>query len=149
MKTAKERFWEKVHKTKDCWLWIASLETSGYGYFKLNGKSCRAHRVVWEWTYGPIPDGMCVCHRCDNPICVRPSHLFVGTVADNIRDAVAKGRQAKGERSGRSKLTTHEVLEIRREYGRGDGTHRSLAKKYGISKTHVGALARCESWRHI
>lgn len=93
-----DRFWSKVNKTDGCWLWIASRHKKGYGQFKLDGKMRKAHRVAWELTYGPIPPDKNVCHTCDNPPCVRPDHLFLGTNGDNVRDAVKKGRWHEHQR---------------------------------------------------
>lgn len=91
-----ERFWAKVDKSGDCWVWTAAKHDFGYGVFQLGrGPSeglRRAHVLSWLWSNGPIPDGLVVCHRCDNPPCVRPDHLFLGTLGDNTRDMVAKGR---------------------------------------------------------
>src|SRR6266853_3758788 len=93
-----ERFWEKVDTTGDCWLWTASKTEFGYGQFgTARGKpSTTAHRVSWELHFGPIPDGMFVCHHCDTPPCVKPDHLFLGTHEQNQLDMLLKGRQARG-----------------------------------------------------
>ena len=94
------RFWSKVNKTDGCWLWTGYRFHAGYGGFHESQpkRTVRlAHRVAWELTNGLIPDGLHVCHTCDNRSCVRPDHLFLGTNADNVADKVAKGRQAKGE----------------------------------------------------
>ncbi len=88
----KERFWSKVLKTASCWLWTASEHGKGYGGFKLDGKTQKASRVSYMMAYGKIPEGMCVLHKCDNRKCVRPSHLFLGTVRDNNIDMMKKGR---------------------------------------------------------
>jgi len=88
-----DRFWAKVQKTDSCWLWTAAVTESGYGRYKVRSYThVLAHRWVWENVYGSIPDGLFVCHHCDVPSCVRPSHLFVGTQAANMRDAAVKGR---------------------------------------------------------
>lgn len=87
------RFWNKVYKTDSCWLWIGSRLPTGYGTFRVGKKVKRAHRVSWELHNGPIIDGsLLVCHTCDNPMCVNPDHLFLGTNLDNMRDRNAKGR---------------------------------------------------------
>lgn len=89
-----DRFWEKVDQRGDgCWEWTAALDTNGYGHFIIEGRNHAASRVAWMLTHGPIDAGLFVCHRCDNPPCCRPDHLFLGTALDNARDAVAKGRQ--------------------------------------------------------
>lgn len=92
--TLEERFWEKVEKTDTCWIWRGATNSRGYGVIQLNKKAQYAHRVVLELVGTPVSTGLIVCHRCDNPPCVRPDHLFIGTVQDNSDDMKAKGRQA-------------------------------------------------------
>lgn len=112
------RFWSRVKRSDGCWEWMGHRGVRGYGYISINDNGLRAHRVSWELTNGPIPDGMYVCHKCDNTSCVNPSHLFLGTAADNLRDCISKGRfqttgdnnpmrrhpecAARGERNGRA-----------------------------------------------
>lgn len=98
--TTMKRFFNKVNKTETCWLWTASLRgKTGYGAFKLNGKTVDAHRLSYQLHKGEIPEGMYVCHTCDNRKCVNPEHLFLGTAKDNYHDAVVKGRIIKGRKN--------------------------------------------------
>lgn len=115
------RFWKKVDVTPTCWNWIASKNPKGYGKFGVGGAGrgwTGAHRVSWEIHSGPIPDDKCVLHSCDNPACVNPNHLWLGTIQDNLRDCGDKGRRSGGRLSGElnshAKLKERDVLEIRR-----------------------------------
>jgi hypothetical protein len=103
-KSLEERFWEKVDKkgSEECWEWKAGISGSGYGTFWLDGKSFRTNRVSYELFYGKIPPDMFICHHCDNPKCVNPTHLFLGTNSDNMMDAVKKGKLlgGRGDRNG-------------------------------------------------
>ena len=154
-------FWDHVAKGDGCWEWTGSRR-AGYGRAIVNQKSVRAHRRAWVLTNGPIPDGLFVLHKCDNPPCVRPDHLFLGTQLDNRRDAVAKGRQAsganhashlhpelrQGTNNGNAKLTEEIVREIRlMEMMRGDLSR--MARRYSVSKTVIWKAYRGKSWRHI
>lgn len=144
--------WTKVNK-KDrdlCWNWTSST-LRGYGVAYFQGQSWRAHRLIWTFVNGPIPDGLHVLHTCDNKCCCSPAHLFLGTQADNNRDMWAKGRanpgRVVGEQHGRSKLTANEVKEIR------DLSPLlapdELAHRYGISPSHTRAIIKYRYWRHV
>jgi len=130
--SAETRFWNNVPQREDgCWLWNGRKDGKGYGRLTVQGKQSGAHRFAWEFAVGPIPDGLCVLHRCDIPLCVRPDHLFLGTKADNSRDMAAKGRTGI-----RPKLSDSEAREVRerRDYGeRGV----DLAREFGISQQQV------------
>ena len=142
------RFWGKVDKSSDCWLWTGMKGKSGYGRFRLPQGEIRAHRMSWELSNGrKVPSGMLVCHRCDNPGCVNPRHLFLGTSYDNQLDSVKKGRTAGGEKNGRAKLTSRLVQEIRTRYGKSGISLRSLAGAYGVDHTTIHAIVRKENWR--
>jgi hypothetical protein len=152
--TPEQRFWAKVRKGDGCWEWTAA-GSRGYGVMGLGGqygKRVLAHRFSWELHNGPIPDGLNVCHQCDNPPCVRPDHLFLGTHADNVRDLVSKGRNATvrayGEAGGSSKLTNDQVMDIRRQRAAGVRS-RVLADRYGISRTNVRLIVIGKSWSHL
>jgi hypothetical protein len=151
------RFWSHVTKSDGCWLWNLKTNSSGYGRIVSNGQILLAHRCAWELSYGPIPKGLFVCHRCDAnyPIgdksyrsCVRPDHLFLGTNKENIQDASKKGRMARGERSFPSKLSDTQVIEIRTRYAAGERVQ-SIADTFSIDTGSVSRIASQEYWRHL
>jgi hypothetical protein len=136
------RFWNRVNKTDTCWLWTGST-ICGYGSIAgvLNGKRrpLYIHRVAWEMTHGPIPDGLKVCHHCDVPLCVRPEHLFLGTQQENLDDARAKGRLIDGLQARRlSDDAYREILSTPKTYG----SNKALATKHGITKVSVSRIRR-------
>lgn len=142
------RFWSKVQKTNNCWIWLTG-KRKGYGVFCANYKTLFAHRFSWELYFGAIPKDLHVLHKCDNRACVNPDHLFLGTQKDNINDMVEKNRQAKGENHGESKLTEKQVLKIRELYSRDDISQRKLAKKFKITQTMIGYIVNKQSWKHL
>lgn len=151
--TFDERFWKKVAKggADDCWEWAAARYRSGYGKFGIDNTVHPAHRVAWQIVNGPIPDGLEVCHDCDNPPCVNPAHLFLATHLENMHDRDRKGRHSSGERPRgqrhyAAKLTEDAVRHIRR------CTHADaewLATHYGVSPNTVLGILYRMSWRHI
>lgn len=146
------RFWKKVAKGSgdSCWNWTGSL-VRRYGAFQVNGCLRKAHRISWEIHFGKVPDGLWVLHKCDNPICVRPDHLFVGTNQDNVDDRQAKGRNnpPKGEDHTHAKLTEKDVLEIRRLYANGGISYAKLAKRFGICPMQACDIVHRKGWKHI
>lgn len=142
-----ERFWSKVQKTDTCWLWSSHRNKHGYGSFWYADTMAKAHRVAYVLAYGPIPEGLCVLHQCDVTSCVNPSHLFLGTQAENVADRQRKGRQArlKGEASGPCKITT----ETARKILHGTGLHQDIADAHGVSRALVSAIKNRRVWRHI
>ena len=145
------RFWSKVEKTDDCWLWKAkSRDGDGYGIFKAEARSYRAHRLAWELAYGAAPGTALVCHRCDNPSCVRPDHLFLGTPGDNFRDCLAKGRYSpKGTGNAAAKLREEDVPKVRNLYATGQWSQQAIADIFGVNQTTVSAIVRGKKWRHV
>lgn len=159
-KTLEERFWEKVDRSGGpdaCWEWQAYRSKPGYGYFKVDGCVSHAHRIAWSLSNSSSPQGLCVCHRCDNPPCCNPAHLFLGTLADNNADMVAKGRNVvvtgdrhgsrlhperrpRGERHWKARFTDDTIAEIRRVYEATRVSQRKLARQYGISYSHMSAI---------
>ena len=146
-----KRFWDKVDfgNPLSCWPWTASLNTSGYGQIRIDGKNVAAHRLVWESAFGELPAGMNVCHRCDNPPCVNPNHLFLGTQSDNMRDCATKDRanKPKGSAVHTSRLTADDVENIRANAM--NLTQVALAELFGVSQASVSAILRRETWRHV
>lgn len=147
-----ERFWSKVDKggSGGCWEWVGSRSPTGYGRFYFNGVNERAHRVSALYAGHDI-SGRMVCHRCDNPGCVRPSHLFVGTHNDNMKDKVAKGRQSRnrGPKNGRAHLTRKQVLEARRIYRSGECSQAELARRWGVPRSTIGHAIRGYTWSQL
>lgn len=132
-------FWSKVDKVADgCWLWQGTMSNGGYGFFDINARRYIASRAAYEIVCGPIPDNMCVCHKCDNPRCVRPDHLFLGTKGDNNRDCARKGR-VKNYRPA-LKITSEQMVEIYRLHRQGTSV-KKLAKVYGISEQSARSVA--------
>lgn len=133
-----------------CLLWTGAVDRPGYGQLLVNGKWVGAHRAAWALEHGPIPTGLMVCHKCDVPACVNPAHMFLGTAADNTRDAARKGRliiprQPLGEASPNAKLTTAEVRSILAD-NRPCGT---IAASYGVAFSTISMIKRGINWRHI
>jgi hypothetical protein len=125
------------HAPRDCWPWLGPLNTDGYGDMNIARASTRqAHRFAYLTFVGPIAEGLVVCHHCDNPRCVRPSHLFLGTQGDNIADKVSKGRQARGSRNGASKLTDEQYAEIEHRAAAGEPQN-ALAAEFGVTPQAV------------
>lgn len=145
-----QRFWDKVKIETffDCWEWKACKDRWGYGATTANGVFTKSHRLAWTIVYGPIKKGMFICHKCDNPGCCNPTHLFVGTHKDNMRDMVSKKRFAKGEKNGSSKLQGSQVKKIRR-LAQDGVSNNEIALRYKISKHHVIDLVNRVYWKHI
>ncbi len=146
-------FWEKVEvKTPEvCWPWIGKSKANfGYGMFRLNGRVHNAHHAAWLLTNGPIEAGLFVLHKCDNPPCCNPAHLFLGTQKDNMIDKSNKGRAdyPKGEQHPRAKVTDQDVKAIRAA-PRSYGARRRLAAQYGISKETVDSITERKTWKHV
>lgn len=149
-----DRFWEKVKRgsVDECWPWTAHTHYKGYGVFGIDGYAEKAHRVSWEITNGEIPKGMCVCHKCDNPPCCNPNHLFLGTTGDNTRDSVRKGRfvsTKKGEGHVKHKLTDELVKRFRKLYDGGMSAY-AIAKMFPIvTEATMIQVVRRKTWKHI
>lgn len=144
------RFSKFVKKTDTCWLWIGSKFENNYGKFWVSGKNRKAHRVSYEIHKGDIPKGMFVCHSCDNPSCVNPEHLFVGTPKDNTRDKFAKGRDntPKGAGHYAAKLTEHDIPLIRQAHQEGF-TQKVIATTFGVSNATIRDILTRKIWKHV
>jgi hypothetical protein len=155
------KFWSKIEKS-DCWNWKAAKNAKGYGLLSVDGTTKKAHRVAYELTYGPIENGLCVLHKCDNPACCNPSHLFLGTRADNNADMLAKGRHVsgskktpvdecfykKGEAHHAAKLTKEKVVQMRLDRKSGL-SYEQLGKKYGVRGSAAYKICNYLLWRTV
>ena len=152
-----EKFWSKVDKKADdeCWEWLSSNCKKAYHCICIGGKICKAHRISWVIHNGAIPEydelhrKICVCHKCDNPDCVNPKHLFLGTHKDNMRDRHRKERAVVGEAHGRSKLTNDQVQDIREKYAVRCNTKKELAKLYNVTVKTIEGIVFNKTWRHL
>jgi hypothetical protein len=151
----KARFWSKVKKGPGCREWTGSRSQLGYGFVNRTLYTTGfAHRFSWILKHGKIPRGLFVLHKCDNPPCVNPKHLFLGTQRDNVLDMLVKGRARlwdapRGELQGLSKLTSAKVKIIRKTYVPRVISQRRLAAKYKLSQSSIGAMLRRETWTHV
>ncbi len=154
--TYAERFWANVTKSENgCWIWTGRFtQETGYGVFyrsRQTGprKQIGAHRLSWELAHGALPpDGLIVCHACDNRACINPAHLFLGTCADNSRDMVVKGRSVRGARARSAVLTDEDVLTMRARLRAGD-TNKAIARDFGVSEPHVSGIKHGKFWKHL
>src|ERR1017187_575805 len=161
-----KRFWAKVNKDGripahipelgKCWLWTSGKDTHGYGQFKIENKQQRSHRISWVLLRGMFSDdgsyhGTCVCHSCDNPACVNPNHLFLGTHADNHsdKDKKRRGNHPFCENHPRSKLTNEQVFELRLRYAAGGTSYRKLGAEFGLTHGAIGLMMSGVNWKHI
>ena len=172
----RDRFFRSFHKTEGCWIWEANRTALGYGRFHLGRKTLGAHRVAWALYRGPIPEGLCVLHNCpdgDNPSCVNPAHLWLGTQLDNVRDRHAKGRDGRsggfrhrchrgaenisarspeirqGIRNGNVKISEIDVQVIRACHDKSRAVRRRLAETLGVDKETVRRIISGEYWKHL
>lgn len=147
-----QAFWDKVEISEGCWLWIGAKNSDGYGQISFEGKTEKAHRISWVLHFGTIPDGLQVLHNCDNPPCVRPDHLFLGTQGDNVRDCSEKGRiktgDRRGEKNARSKFTASQVEFIRTVAAEGF-TRSCIAKYFGVCRQSIDDIVNRENWAHV
>lgn len=147
-KTPEQKFWERVHVTEACWEWLGAKSSNGYGNLSINKRTTvSAHRFSYELHHGAIPYGRYICHACDNPNCVRPDHLFLGTPSDNVQDCIAKGRHRpsnyRPERHNhhQTKVSVAGLEELRERRKHGESSL-SLAFAFGVSRGHVQKLCK-------
>lgn len=150
IKIAKARFCYFFSKKEDCWEWKGAKNTQGYGNFRLNGTVVGAHRAAWFFEKGYFPANQ-VLHKCDNPACVRPSHLFEGTHAENMKDMASKRRGSgpKGEKARTAKLTAKKVKAIRSLYKNENISFKELGSMFGVSDRAISQIVNRQTWSHV
>ena len=153
IRSLEERFWLKVKKTKQCWWWVGGKRGGKYGGILLHANppvGAYAHRASWIIHFGAIPKGLCVLHKCDNPLCVNPEHLFIGTQKDNMKDTASKGRRAvqRGEQCSNVKLSVVDVLEISKQHASGVKS-KKIAMCFSIRPDTVQGIVARRSWGHV
>ena len=145
------RFWSFVNKTDGCWEWTGGRHVQGYGQIKIadgySGKLVRSHRLSYELHFGPIPDGMDVLHHCDNPPCVNPKHLYLGTIHENMADKVNRHRQPTCESHPSAKLNWEKVRLIREIYAGGGRSQSDIAAEFGVTQILISKIVRKVIWR--
>lgn len=141
------RFWAKVDKSGDCWLWTGAILKTGYGSIRIDHKAIRAHRAAYELSVGPIPEGALLRHTCDNPRCVNPAHLLLGDKRSNTQDAIERGQHRCGERDPKAKLSNQNVVEIRDALARGE-TGKALARRFGVGESVISRIKTGKGRRH-
>lgn len=154
-----DRFWDRVDRSGGadaCWPWTGGLTYTGYGQLRLSpvgdvlrGRKTTAHRTAWRLTFGEITEGLSVCHRCDNPRCANPAHLWLGTHAENLADMSRKGRAARGDRSGMAKLDERRVIAVKRLFGMNVASRRELAMIAGVSVGTIDNIVTGKQWKHL
>jgi hypothetical protein len=146
------RLWARVTLSDapdGCSEWTGSRDVNGYGRVGYKQVPVLAHRLAWELANGPIPDGLYVLHRCDNPPCVRLDHLSLGTQQDNMRDTVVRGRHVQGDRVGTAKLTEADVVAILQRYADGGVTQKALGAEFGVRQSQIQAIVNGRAWKHL
>jgi len=148
--TIRERFTDKyeVGDPEECWEWQGQRNDQGYGLFSIEGNANRAHRIAWSLHNSRTPGSMLVCHHCDNPPCVNPAHLFLGTVSDNTQDMLSKGRGMVGEKQPIAKLNDMAVRVIRFKHAEGVESD-ELAEKHGVSRSTINDVVYGRTWKHV
>ena len=142
-----DRYWSKVTKcSSGCWEWHLP-SSGGYGqFFPIKNQRVLAHRFSWRIHFGFVPGNLCVCHHCDNRLCVNPKHLFLGTKGDNYRDSKNKKRNAFGEKNGQAVLTRQKVLDIRKRFALGGINKKELSILFGVSRRQIGNIIHNKQW---
>lgn len=146
---SEEQFWSRASRVGECWIWQGSLTTNGYGRLLVKGRWLGTHKIAFLLSHGSVPDGLEVCHTCDNRACIRPDHLFLGTHRENMQDMKTKGRSTYGTKHFNAQLTEDDIRQIRALYVPWKVTCRQLGEMFGTSYKNISRIVRREAWAHV
>jgi len=143
--------WKRINKRdeNDCWEWVGGKDKDGYGRMMIDRHNYRTHRLTYIETYGSIPEGLIICHRCNNPSCCNPNHLYAGTIRENSQQCTKEGRRVSGEKHYKTILSDKDILKIRSLYSTGTFSQRELGRMFGVTQAAIWYIINNKTRKYI